>query len=79
MGIKIVICFIIICLIPPASAVDAFLTAKSSGFMGLNDSISTINVAPTDLVLFMIASYITIAGIILIGALIAYSVAVVLR
>ncbi len=43
MDIKIVICFIIICLIPPASAVDALWTAKSSGFIGLNDSLSFEN------------------------------------
>jgi len=35
--------FIIICLIPPASAVDALWTAKSSGFIGLNDSLSFEN------------------------------------
>ncbi len=43
MDIKIVICFIIICLIPPASAVDTLWTAKSSGFIGLNDSLSFEN------------------------------------
>ena len=44
-----------------------------------SETTKPLNVAPTDLVLFMIVSYITIAGIILSGALIAYSVAEVLR
>lgn len=43
MDIKIVICFIIICSIPPASAADALWTAKSSGFIGSDDSLSFEN------------------------------------
>ncbi len=48
MNIKIVIYFIIICfiiagLIPAVSAVDALWTAKSSGFIGYNDSLSFDN------------------------------------
>ncbi len=39
MNIKIVICFIIIGYIPAASASDALWTAKSSGFIGINDSL----------------------------------------
>ena len=40
MDIKIVICLILICLIPLASATDTLWTAKSSGFIGFNDSLS---------------------------------------
>lgn len=43
MNIKIVICLIIISLIPSTSAADALWTAKSSGFIGLNDSLSFEN------------------------------------
>jgi len=43
MDIKIVICLILICLIPLASATDPLWTAKSSGFIGFNDSLSYEN------------------------------------
>ncbi len=101
MDIKIVICCVILCLIPPASADDALRTAKhieSNTFVTLTvsnfgdrpaqaelsdnipgETTKPLNVAPTDLVLFMILSYITIAGVFLTGALIAYSAAEVLR
>src|SRR4030067_2872228 len=43
MDIKIVICLILICLIPSASATDTLWIAKSSEFIGFNDSISYEN------------------------------------
>jgi len=43
MDIKIVICLIFICLIPLASATDTLWTAKSSGYIGFNGSISYEN------------------------------------
>jgi len=43
MDIKIVICLILICLIPLASATDTLWTAKSSGFIGFNESLSYEN------------------------------------
>ncbi|MFH0903946.1 MAG: hypothetical protein V1854_01990, partial [Methanobacteriota archaeon] len=43
MDIKIVICLILICLIPLASATDTLWTAKSSGFIGFNGSLSYEN------------------------------------
>ncbi|MDO8728149.1 MAG: hypothetical protein Q7J35_19010 [Candidatus Methanoperedens sp.] len=43
MDIKIVICLILICLIPSSSATDTLWTAKSSGFIGFNESLSYEN------------------------------------
>ena len=43
MDIKIVICLILICLIPSSSATDTLWIAKSSEFIGFNDSISYEN------------------------------------
>src|SRR4030067_1567101 len=43
MDIKIVICLILICLIPSATATDTLWTAKSSGFIDFNDSLSYEN------------------------------------